>query len=224
MWFSSAEKEIYQVYEGDLLVVEGGAGAGGCAIVKELTENVYVQNSIMIVRSKDLGCNSYLRYYIESLVRRGYIDIICNKATIPHFTKVSFSWYEKSGDQTWRSPCEILLVETLVLLSHKEPDSHISVNIEFGEGEGQISLKEVEKRAEARKPKEKVTYKMIQQYIEENYDFKVHTAYIAEVKRSLGLPMYDAPNVVEELKHPRPHPTERMVAAIKETLAHFDFI
>ena len=112
MWFSSAEKEIYQVYEGDLLVVEGGAGAGGCAIVKELTENVYVQNSIMIVRSKDLGCNSYLRYYIESLVRRGYIDIICNKATIPHFTKVSFSWYEKSGDQTWRSPCEILLVET----------------------------------------------------------------------------------------------------------------
>ena len=65
---------------------------------------------------------------------------------------------------------------------------------------------------------------MIQQYIEENYGFKVHTAYIAEVKRSLGLPMYDAPNVVEELKHPRPHPTKRMVAAIKETLAHFDFI
>ena len=46
-------------------------------------------------------------------------------------------------------------VETLVLLSHKEPDSHISVNIEFGEGEGQISLKKAEKRAEARKPKEK---------------------------------------------------------------------
>ena len=111
----------------------------------------------------------------------------------------------------------------MVLLS-KNSDSHINVTVEFGEGEGQISLKEVEKRAEARKPKEKVTYKMIQQYIEENYGFKVHTAYIAEVKRNLGLPMYDAPNAVEELKHPRPHPTERMVAAIKETLAHFDFI
>ena len=85
-------------------------------------------------------------------------------------------------------------------MSHKEPDSHISVNIEFGEGEGQISLKEVETRAEARKPKEKVTYKMIQQYIEENYCLKVHTAYIAEVKRSLGWPMYDAPNVVEDIK------------------------
>ena len=51
---------------------------------------------------------------------------------------------------------------------------------------------------------------MIQQYIEEHYDFKEHTAYIAEVKRSLVLPMYDAPNTVEELKHQRPYPTERM--------------
>ncbi len=38
---------------------------------------------------------------------------------------------------------------------------------------------------------------MIQDYIEENYGFKVHTA---EVKRSFGLPMYDAPNAVDELK------------------------
>ena len=109
-------------------------------------------------------------------------------------------------------------------MSHKEPDSHINVTVEFGEREGQISLEEIEKRAGARKPKEKVTYKMMQQYIEENYGFKVHTAYIAEVKRSLGLPMYDAPNAVEELKRPRAHPTEQMVVAIKETLAHFDFI
>lgn len=41
---------------------------------------------------------------------------------------------------------------------------------------------------------------MIQNYVEEKYGFKVHLAYIAEVKRSLGLPMYDAPNAVKELK------------------------
>lgn len=40
---------------------------------------------------------------------------------------------------------------------------------------------------------------MIKEYIEAKYGFKVHTAYIAEIKRSLGLPMYDAPNAVEEL-------------------------
>lgn len=87
MWFSSSEKAIYKVCEADLLVVEGGAGAGGCAIVKNILDNIYVQNSVMIVRSKKYGNNLYLRYYIESLVKRGYIDIVCNKATIPHFTK-----------------------------------------------------------------------------------------------------------------------------------------
>lgn len=46
----------------------------------------------------------------------------------------------------------------------------------------------------------KITYKMIQEYVEKKYGFKVHTAYVAEVKRSQGLIMYDAPNVTEELK------------------------
>lgn len=32
--------------------------------------------------------------------------------------------------------------------------------------------------------------------IEEKYGIIVHTAYIVEVKRELGLPMYDAPNPV----------------------------
>lgn len=115
-------------------------------------------------------------------------------------------------------------VETLVVLSHKKPDGHINIKVEFGEEEGQVSLKEVAKRAEERKPKEKVTYKKMQDYIEQTYGFKVHTAYIAEVKRDLGLPMYDAPNAVEELKHPRPHPTPKMVEAIKETLKHFEIV
>ncbi|MCM1440816.1 MAG: recombinase family protein, partial [Roseburia sp.] len=113
-------------------------------------------------------------------------------------------------------------VETLVVLSHKKPDGHINVKVEFGEEEGQVSLKEVAKRAEARKPKAKVTYKIIQDYIEKAYGFKVHTAYIAEVKRDLGLPMYDAPNVVEELKRPRTHPTPKMIEAIKATFKHFE--
>lgn len=114
--------------------------------------------------------------------------------------------------------------ETLVVLSKKIPDSHINIDVEFGEGEGQFSLKKIKERAEARKPKEKVTYKMIQEYIEKTYGFKVHTAYIAEVKRDLGLPMYDVPNAVEELKRPRAHPTPKMAKAIKETLKHFEII
>ena len=120
--------------------------------------------------------------------------------------------------------CETVHVETVVLLSHKKPDSHINVKVEFGEGEGKVPLKAISERAEAYKPKERVTYKMIKEYIEAKYGFKVHTAYIAEVKRDLGLPMYDAPNAVEELKQPRKHPTAEKVEAIKDALKHFEVI
>lgn len=87
MWFSPAEKEQYCVKNGDLLVVEGGAGAGGCAVVVNENVPIYVQNSIMIVRSKGKSNVRYLRYLLECLVKKGYIDVVCNKATIPHFTK-----------------------------------------------------------------------------------------------------------------------------------------
>ena len=115
-------------------------------------------------------------------------------------------------------------IETVVLLSHKKADSYIHIDVEFGEGEGKIPVDSIAKRAEAYKPKEKVTYKMIKEYIEAKYGFKVHTAYIAEVKRNLGLPMYDAPNAVEELKQPRKHPTPEKVEAIKDALRYFAVI
>ncbi|SCJ13434.1 Uncharacterised protein [uncultured Roseburia sp.] len=115
-------------------------------------------------------------------------------------------------------------METVVLLSHKKPDSHINVKVEFGEGEGKVPLDNIAKKAVAYKPKERVTYKMIKEYIEAKYGFKVHTAYIAEVKRDLGLPMYDAPNAVEELKQPKKHPTAEKVEAIKDALKHFEII
>jgi site-specific DNA recombinase len=114
--------------------------------------------------------------------------------------------------------------ETVVMLSNKKPDSVINVKVEFGEGEGKVPLDNIAKRAEAYKPKERVTYKRTKEYIEAKYGFKVHTAYIAEVKRDLGLPMYDAPNAVEELKQPRKHPTPEKVEAIKDALKHFELI
>lgn len=112
--------------------------------------------------------------------------------------------------------------ETLVTLFHKKPDSHIEVTVDFENGK--IKKDGIIERAESKKPKEKPTYKMIQKWVEENYGFKVHTVYIAEVKRDLGLPMYDAPNAVEELKRPCTHPTLQMVEAIKAALKHFKII
>ena len=110
---------------------------------------------------------------------------------------------------------EALHVETVVLLSHKSPDSVINVKVEFGEGDDKISLDAIAERAKKYQPNPKITYKMIQEYVEKKYGFKVHTAYIAEVKRSLGLTMYDAPNATEELKQPRKRPLKEKAELIK---------
>ena len=115
-------------------------------------------------------------------------------------------------------------METIVLLSHKLPDSVINVTVEFGDGKGKVPLDAIAERAKKYLPKPKITYKMIQEYVEKKYGLKVHTAYIAEVKRSLGLTMYDAPNAVEELKQLRKHPPKEKVEAIKDALKYFEVI
>ena len=153
------------------------------------------------------------------------VYVSCDPATLGRDVKL----LAQRGYQATRAAAVDLFpgtahVETVVMLSHKKPDSVINVKVEFGEGEGKVPLDNIAKRAEAYKPKERATYKMIKEYIEAKYGFKVHTAYIAEVKRDLGLPMYDAPNAVEELKQPRKHPTVEKVEAIKDALKHFEVI
>lgn len=49
-------------------------------------------------------------------------------------------------------------------------------------------------------------------------------SHISEVKRELGLPMYDAPNVVEELKQPKKHPAAEKVETIRDALKYFEVI
>ena len=67
-------------------------------------------------------------------------------------------------------------VETVVLLSRETYPQSIEVKIDISDGE--IT--------------EQPTYKRIQEYVQRNYGFKVHTAYIAEVKRMCGLDMVGA--------------------------------
>lgn len=73
-------------------------------------------------------------------------------------------------------------------------------------------------------PNRKLNNKMIQEYVEKKYGLKVHTAYVAGVKRSLGLTMYDAPNVVEKLKQSRKHPPKEKAEAITKALKYFEVI
>ena len=180
---------------------------------------------VIVVDPPRKGCDQRL---LETMVRmeaKRIVYVSCDSATLARDLKyLCGNGYEMKKVRTVDMFPHTVHVETVVLLSHKKPDGHINVKVEFGEGEGKVPLDNIAKRAEEYKPKERVTYKMIKEYIEAKYGFKVHTAYIAEVKRDLGLPMYDAPNAVEELKQPRKHPTAEKVEAIKDALKHFEVI
>ena len=184
-----------------------------------------VYADVIVVDPPRKGCDETLLETMVEMNPDRIVYVSCDSATLARDLK-----YLCERGYELRKVCPVdqfgmtVHVETVVLLSHKKPDGHINVKVEFGEGEGKVPLDNIAKRAEEYKPKERVTYKMIKEYIEAKYGFKVHTAYIAEVKRDLGLPMYDAPNAVEELKQPRKHPTAEKVEAIKDALKHFEVI
>lgn len=84
MAFEEDEIETYSVETGDLLVVEGG-NVGAAQIWEG--PRICIQNSLHRVRTSDNSSLGYLKYWLAHAKASGQIDLICNKATIAHFTK-----------------------------------------------------------------------------------------------------------------------------------------
>ncbi|MBC8542087.1 23S rRNA (uracil(1939)-C(5))-methyltransferase RlmD [Bianquea renquensis] len=186
-----------------------------------------VRADVIVVDPPRAGCDRALLEAMVDMAPERIVYVSCDPGTLARDLGIlcqELGAYRVERVQGVDMFPETVHVETVVMLSHKKPDSVINVKVEFGEGEGKVPLDNIAKRAAVYKPKERVTYKMIKEYIEAKYGFKVHTAYIAEVKRDLGLPMYDAPNAVEELKQSRKHLTAEKVEAIKDALKHFEII
>ena len=89
MWFNASEKAQYKLRKGDLLVTEGGDVAVSCIWNGEV-EDCYLQNAAHRVRQIGAADNRFLYYWLFLCKHTGYIDQICNKATIAHFTKEKF--------------------------------------------------------------------------------------------------------------------------------------
>ena len=137
------------------------------------------------------------------------VYVSCDPATLGRDVKI----FREFGYEAKRAAAVDMFpgtahVETVVLLSRETNPLTVEVRMEVETGE----------------VKEHPTYKRIQEYVQEKYGFKVHTAYIVEVKRMVGLDMHKAPNAVEQKKHEyHPCPPEK-VEALKDALRHFGLI
>lgn len=227
-----AEEVLPEFYErmrrGDSGISSGTSSGLSDAEVLDMDAATDVQMltpDVIVVDPPRKGCDTKCLETIVQMFPKRVVYVSCDSATLARDLKfLCENGYEVKRVRGCDMFGQTVSVESIVLLSHKSPDSHIDVKVEFGEGEEKVPLDKIAERAKQYQPAPRVTYKMIQEYIEEKYGFKVHTAYIAEVKRNLGLPMYDAPNMVEELKQPRRHPTAEKVEAIKDALKHFGVI
>ena len=84
MWFSKNDLKKLKLEIGDLLVAEGGDVGKSC--IFDSNEEFYYQNSVNRVRGQKNNANKFLYYWLFTLKYSGYIDILCNKSTIAHFT------------------------------------------------------------------------------------------------------------------------------------------
>lgn len=85
MWFGAEEKKSLLLRRGDLLVSEGG-DVGRSAIWDFDEEECYFQNSINRIRSIGGNNTRFLYFWMVAIKKNGYVDVLCNKSTIAHFT------------------------------------------------------------------------------------------------------------------------------------------
>ena len=85
MWFSLGDWQRVQLSAGDLLISEGG-DVGRPAIWHGELSECGIQNALNRARPSGPLSNQYLLYVLTSLRAQGAIAVVCNKATIPHYT------------------------------------------------------------------------------------------------------------------------------------------
>lgn len=85
MWVSQREMKQLALSAEDLLISEGG-DVGRSAIWQNELDPCYFQNSVNRARAHEGNSTRFLYYWISTIKDNGFIDIICNKSTIAHFT------------------------------------------------------------------------------------------------------------------------------------------
>ena len=164
---------------------------------------------VIVVDPPRKGVSADVIEAISAMAPQRMVYVSCDPATLARDLKLlTAAGYTLQPAEAFDLFPRCAHVETVVLLSRERNPLTVEVRMEVESGE----------------VKEHPTYKRIQEYVQEKYGFKVHTAYIAEVKRMVGLDMHKAPNAVEQRKHEyHPCPTEK-VEAIKDALRHFGLI
>ena len=86
MWIRPQEADRFRLRRSDVLVSEGGDA--GRTVIFNTDSEYYFQNAINRIRPDYHGRieSDFIYYWFTFLKAIGYVEMICNVATIPHFT------------------------------------------------------------------------------------------------------------------------------------------
>lgn len=90
MWFSSTEKEIYKLHDGDIVMNEGG-DIGKIGLWSNQLDNCYIQNSVHKITVNSDVYNKYLLYWLKYASLKLYFWSIVSQISIAHLTKEKIS-------------------------------------------------------------------------------------------------------------------------------------
>ena len=102
-------------------------------------------------------------------------------------------------------------VETVVLLSRKNPDDTIEVDLDLDE----LDITSAESKA---------TYQEIKDYVLKEYGLKVSTLYISQIKRKCGIDVGEHYNISQKENQKVPQCPKEKEDAIRAALEHFAMI
>lgn len=179
-------------------------------VVPKMYKEYGIGADVVVVDPPRKGCDEKLLATMIEMNPERIVYVSCDSATLARDLKfLRENGYEVKKVQPVDMFPHTGHVETCVLLSN-ERNQHYNISVKVDVGE------------EYQKPK-KITYKDIQDYIKEKYDFFAHSTYIAEVKRECGLDVHEPYNAVENPVREY-HCTEERKEQIKEALRHFGMI
>jgi len=117
-----------------------------------------IRADVIVVDPPRKGCEESLLKTIVEMGAGTVVYVSCDSATLARDLRyLCDRGYELVRGQVVDQFGMTVHVESIVLLSHKSPDSHINIKVEFGEGEGKVSLDEIAESAEKYKLAPRVT-------------------------------------------------------------------
>jgi type I restriction enzyme, S subunit len=90
MWARPEEVAALALKKDDLLVCEGGEVGRAAFVPNTPSDDCIIQNALHLVRAKEDNDLRFLRYFLIYATSIEWIDVICNRATIAHFTSEKF--------------------------------------------------------------------------------------------------------------------------------------